>query len=38
MAASERWDYHYILWTGDITAAMINAGYHLLVPAGVRSA
>jgi len=38
MAASERWDYHYILWIGDISAALINAGFILLVPTGKRSA
>ncbi|KAF2103606.1 aquaporin-like protein [Rhizodiscina lignyota] len=37
MAASERWDFHYILWFGDISAALINAGLHLLVPSGKRS-
>jgi hypothetical protein len=37
MAAAERWDYHYILWFGDISAALINAGYHAVVPAGKRS-
>ena len=34
MAASERWKFHYVHWLGDISAALINAGFHRLVPAG----
>jgi hypothetical protein len=34
MAASEKWNYHYIHWLGDLCAALINAGFHQLVPAG----
>ena len=34
MAASRRWDYHYIHWLGDITGALINAAFYWTVLPG----
>lgn len=32
MAAAERFDYHYIHWTGDITAALLNGLMYWAIP------